>query len=123
MLGAAVLCPAEASTMLRAFQALCFCLNCQREWYETAKSESPLNAACHADMSAFVTSPNGIVKLLRPIGRTYNHDALTAAIDTIKLHQKLCFEAAASIMLPRWPLRQDAVNLICTANVSSEQTM
>jgi len=52
-------------------------------------------------MSAVVTSPDGIIKLLRPVGCTYNHDALTAAIDTIKLHQELCFEAAACIVLPR----------------------
>ncbi len=52
-------------------------------------------------LSAVVTPPNGIVKLLRPVGCTYNHDALTAAVDTVKLHQELCFEAAACIVLPR----------------------
>jgi len=63
--------------------------------------KSPLYAACRANISAVVTSPNGVIKLLRPVGCTYNHNALTAAIDTIKLHQELCLEAPACIVLPR----------------------
>ena len=43
--------------------------------------------------------PDGIIKLLRPVGGTNDNNALTAAIHAIKLHQKLCLESPTGLML------------------------